>query len=222
MTRTGRGSILRWLMLLLALVLTAGVVAGAVLMSGQAELTQQQQQIEHIEADIDADKADAAAHERDELRRSLGVDTERLARDRRMMEQLVGVAFTWDSGQTYSLAREQLVTEFAIADDSTFLTEFMPPSRFNVDADGRQYHALDATGLSSRVAGPIVMDVVGVRATEYHYVVMVTVEMSIVDVDFGSQPPVTRTALLEVVTDAGQRVLSLKGVPGSGVTKTSR
>lgn len=156
---------------------------------------------------------------------SLGASRSRMDTDASLIESLLDTAFTWDSGLAYEAAREQLKDRFDLAEDDVFLQEFMPPSRFNEDGDGRRFYYIDAVGLNSAPQDDPDIEAVQVRANDYTYVVLVDIEVTsdAVTRNDASSESVTayRQMLLFVTVDAARTVSGLHGVSASGETRHS-
>ncbi|MEW1548336.1 hypothetical protein [Streptomyces tsukubensis] len=200
-------------------------VAGVTWSSQHATLARQEAQINDIEghlADIQKKNAEQAHAD---VMEALGVSRNRLSTDGERIMSLLSMAFTWDSGQSYEAARASLKNRFGLTENEAFLKSFMPPSRFNEDAQGRRYYYIDTVGLNSALGSDPGIEVVDVKAGVYTYAVLADVEVTS---DAASQNKASRTsvtahrrALLYVTIDAQGKVSGLSGTPASGETRYS-
>lgn len=214
------------LVLVVAAVLVA-VTAGTALIWGsqRGALGAQEQRISGLEERIqDAERARSEQIDQNMLE-SLGISQSRAAGDATIIDRLVTTAFTWDSGLAYESAREDLKERYALSEDEPFLTQFMPPSRFNEDDSGKRYYYIDTQGMNSSVSGEPDVEVVKVRADEYTYAVLVDVSVTSDAVTQNNANPARvtaqRTMLLFLTVDAEGNVSGLSGVPASGSTRHS-
>lgn len=212
--------------LLVAAVLVIALIAMAFSwLSGQSRLQDQQEQIVTLTEDLEGKKAAHSEQIDADLISALGVSRDRLERDEHLISGFVDTAFTWESGATYEEARQKLITSFDLSEDSTFLTEFMPPSRFNEDEDGTRYYYIDVNSLKSSVNDDLEAEVVEVSTTDYTYAVQVTVQVTSGAIDRGDNSPASvsteRRMLLLVTVDADGDLFDLSGVPASGSTRHS-
>ncbi|MFC9756688.1 hypothetical protein [Streptomyces sp. NPDC056921] len=156
---------------------------------------------------------------------ALGASRNRLGTDGEIIKALLGMAFTWDSGQRYEEARERLKSRFGLTENQVFLKSFMPPSRFSEDTQGRRFYYIDAVGLNSALGEDPNIEVVDVKAGDYTYAVMANVDATSDAVNQKSASKARTTAhrqvLLFVTVGAQGKVSNLSGVPASGETRHS-
>ncbi|MGW2984299.1 hypothetical protein [Streptomyces goshikiensis] len=200
-------------------------VAGVTWSSQRAALAKQEAQINYVEGHLaDIQKKNAAQVDADVME-AMGVSRNRLSTDGERIMSLLSMAFTWDSGQSYEAARESLKSRFGLTENETFLKSFMPPSRFNEDAQGRRYYYIDTVGLNSALGADPGIEVVDVKAGVYTYAVLADVEVTsdAASQNKASKASVTahRRALLFVTVDAQGKVSNLSGTPASGETRHS-
>ncbi|WP_108491704.1 hypothetical protein [Promicromonospora sp. AC04] len=201
------------------------VVAGVTWSSQRADLAGQEAQVEELVGRL----ADLRQQHEERLQAdvlaSLGISRSRVDVDTAVIESLLGVAFTWDSGPAYETARDRLKDRYGLSEDDEFLQEFMSPPRFNEDVDGQRYYYVDAAGLNSALGEDPDIEVAQVRASDYSYVVLVDVEITsdVVTQNDSSSESVTahRPVLLFVTVDATQTVSDLRGVPAGAATLRS-
>jgi hypothetical protein len=218
-----------WVLLLGILVAAGVVAAGTSAVTRSTALAAQKSQIRSLEDSYSHEtqrKADIS--EKNGLE-GLGLSASRIKADSATIDQLLTMAFTWDSGLAYETARESLQDRFDLSDKSAFLQTFMPPSRFNRDANGKRYYYIDAVGLNSALGRNIDTEVVAVTGTRYRYAVMADVVVSAdgpaqTDSQGTALPPstATRRILLYITLDARGTISDLVGVPPSGPARTSR
>lgn len=214
-----------WVLLLLALFVTGAIGFGTAYSANQHAQDAQSARIVQLEAEIArAEHRDAASSD-DAVRRALGVDPARVASDSAEIQDLLRIATTWDSGEKYEAARESLKRKYKLTETDDFLTNFMPPSRFNVDSRGTRYYYIDTLGLKSQLDSDVQVEVKSVRGTTYRYAVIagVLASSSVTDAK-GTQGLVStasRKTLVYVTTDGEGGVSELTAIPASGATRTS-
>lgn len=223
-----RGSFIRrnlWLLLTAAALVIAMISAGLLWSGRTSTIAGQEDRIESLQSQIsliekeDADQVDANILE------ALGVSQGRLTKDARIIDSVLETAFSWDSGLAFEAARTELKDRYGLTEDDAFLTDFMPPSRFNEDADGNRYYYIDTTGVNSSVGDDPEIEVVSVMADEYRYAVIADVRITADAVEQGgsTEAPSTHQAMLLYVTIAADGTISdLTGAPASGATRLSR
>ncbi|MFD2794662.1 hypothetical protein ACFS27_13980 [Promicromonospora vindobonensis] len=214
-----------WTSVIAAALVVVSIVAGLTWNAQHVDLARQEARIDELAgrlADVEQEN-----DERVEVNvlESLGVSRSRMDTDAAVIESLLDVAFTWDSGVAYDEARERLKDRFGLTEDDVFLQEFMPPSRFNEVRDGQRYYYIDAVGLNSAIGDDPDIEVVEVRASDYAYAVLVDIAITsdAVSRNDANSASVTahRPMLLFVTVDADGAVSELSGVPASGSTRHS-
>ncbi|MBD0673909.1 hypothetical protein [Streptomyces sp. CBMA156] len=224
---TRRGSLRRNLAALATTVTLAVVatVAGVTWSSQRAALVEQEVQIKDVEGHLAGIQKKNAEQVNADVMEALGVSRNRLSTDGERIMSLLSMTFTWDSGQGYEAARESLKSRFGLTENEMFLTSFMPPSRFNEDAQGRRYYYIDTVGLNSALGADPGIEIVDVKAGVYTYAVLADVEVTsdAASQNKSSKANVTahRRALLFVTIDAQGKVSNLSGTPASGETRHS-
>ncbi|WP_026820068.1 hypothetical protein [Arthrobacter castelli] len=215
-------------LVLVVLLLAAGLLAFSERASQVQALAAQQQKIDQLSSELKHQQQRNAEAAEQNAFKALGITASRLDEDAEVINSLLSMAFTWDSGLEYAQARQSLIERFNLNADGEFLSDFMPPAKFNQDAEGKRYYYIDAAGLNSAVGEDVDIELVKVRATEYRYAVLADIEVSSdapVKVDAqGEKQPVptaTRRLLLYVTVNGGGEVSDLSGVPASGTTRTS-
>jgi hypothetical protein len=212
-----------WVLVIVAVLATMVTMAGMTWAGQRGTISGQEAQISGIERQL------AGIRQRNDERidrdvlEALAVSRGRLDTDRARIQSLLKVAFTWDSGLAYAAAREKLKERFGFTEGGPFLRNFMPPSRFNEDTDGKRYYYIDTAGLNSALGGDPDIEVVDVRAGKYSYAVLVDVEVTFDAVSRTGPGSVTadRRMLLFVTVDAEGRLSALSGVPSSGSSRHS-
>ncbi|NUQ96243.1 MAG: hypothetical protein HOY79_06640 [Streptomyces sp.] len=224
---TRRGFFRRNLSVLVtAAVLAVVATAAGVTWSGQhAAQAEQQAQISDVEGQLAGVRKKNAEQVNADVTAALGVSQNRLSTDGERIKSLLSMAFTWDSGQGYEAARENLKSRFGLTENEAFLKSFMPSSRFNEDSQGRRYYYIDTVGLNSALGEDQGIEVVDVKTGVYTYAVLADVEVTsdAVTQNKASRASVTahRRALLFVTVDAQGKLSNLSGVPASGETRYS-
>lgn len=214
----------RWVLVLAAVLAVVAIVVILTWHGQHRELADQQKQISGLSTQLSTLEQKKAEQVDEEVLKTMGVSRDRLTRDGETIDQFLDLAFTWDSGSTYQTARDALIDRYDLAEDSEFLTSFMPPSRFNEDSSGKRYYYIDTAGLNSTVGTDADIEVVDVKADEYTYAVRVDVTVSADGVDQtkkAGEVTADRRMLLFVTIDEQGDLSDLSGVPPSGTTRLS-
>lgn len=156
------------------LVLTS-VVSG-ITMSGQNSALDAQR----VELASINDKTEAARSATSDLEASVslkgpGVSADRVGTDTKIISDLLDRALDWDSDESYRDARDSTMLTYGLAEDSAFMTSFLPEAPVSVDGEGNKYPYIDAAGLNSQVGG-IKVRLLSVAAVKYSYMVLADVQ----------------------------------------------
>ncbi|MDO5865101.1 MULTISPECIES: hypothetical protein [Paenarthrobacter] len=209
-----------------ALLATAVTVTGLTWGSQRNALDGQQQTITGLQGHLASIEAAKSEQVEQDVMQSLGVSQGRIHDDTQVVDRLVKTAFTWDSGQAYEAVRRNLKERYDLSEDGQFLTQFMPPARFNEDASGKRYYYIDTQGLNSSVNADMDLEVVKVTADQYTYAVQVEVAVTSDAVSQNKVAPDRvksyRTVLVFLTVDAQGKVSGLSAIPSGGSTRHSR
>ncbi|MEU7315492.1 hypothetical protein [Streptomyces sp. NPDC007083] len=188
-------------------------------------LERQQIRIDALEGRLKKAQLKNSERVDEDVLKAIGASRNRLDKDASIIAGLVDSAFTWDSGEAYAQARTRLKERYELTEKSEFLTRFMPPSRYNEDADGKRYYYIDTQGMNSAVGDEPEVEIVKVAAGDYSYAVLVDVEVTSDAVKRNNankgRYAADRTVLLFLTVDAKGEVSDLSGVPTSGSTRHS-
>lgn len=119
----------------------------------------------------------------DAIAEAIGLDKSRVIKDTKVIENLLELSTTWSSGSEYSKARNSIIENYDIPEDSNFLTVIMPQLDTVYDSDGNKTNIIDMKGINMTYKGsdPLVLSMDG---TVYYY--GTTVEVSVDDSYGGS------------------------------------
>lgn len=191
-------------------------------------LTEQEQHIATMSASLTEQAQRTKAQTVSNAYEALGASGSRITADRQTIAQMLSIALSWDSGDSYEQVRETLTKRYKLAEDSAFLTKFMPPATFNQTSDGARYYYLDGVGLNSNLSSDGVQtEFLSANGVEYRYAVIADVVMSSdtpveqTGEERQANPSVTRSTLLYVSTNAEGKILDIEGIPATGVTRHS-
>ena len=106
--------------------------------------------------------------------RDSGADAGRVAEDTKTIGDLLGRALTWENNEEYTEARKSTMRVYSLADDSAFMTSFLPAAPVNRDSQGNEYSYIDSAGLNSSV-GDFRVKVLSVDGVDYRYMALVDV-----------------------------------------------
>lgn len=214
-----------WLVALAGALAVLAVVTGTSWIGHGTELDAQRTRIQGLKRELGQAQTKNSERVEQDVLSALGVSRSRLNRDAPILTDLVKTTFTWDSGESYEQARTGIKDRFGLTEKDPFLTDFMPPSRYSTDADGKRYYYIDAEGMNSSLKGDPSIEVVKVVAGDYQYAVIVTVDATSDAVERNNsnkgQYSASRQALLFVTVDDKGGISGAAGVPASGSTRHS-
>lgn len=219
---------LRWVIVLAGAVAVAGVVVGATQAAQAGETRAQRAEISSMEAQLNMAQSTQSETIESAVQEGLGVSPGRVSADTAVITEFATLSFEWDSGESYEEAREHLKSEFGLTETDDYLVTFLPPSRYNQDAEGKRYYYLDAVGLNTTLGGDVEVAVVSVDGTKYRYAVfvdtVVTADGPVATDERGEprpQPEATRRVMLMMTVDADGTISEISGIPPSGSTRAS-
>lgn len=136
----------------------------------------------------------------------IGAGPERIQTDREVISKLLNTSLTWESNAEYVAARESMMRSYELSPDSQFMRTFLPRPPISKDSDGNEYPYIDAAELNSWV-GSFQPNLVSVKGTEYHYVVLARVNSS----SASGQGTATRVATISLTLDGEEKITELAG-----------
>lgn len=191
----------------------------------RSRLEEQQLRIQELEQELRTQTAVSDGRVDDDVTASLGIDRSRLAPDAEILAALMEQALTWDSGESYEQARTELITDYDLTEGEPFLTDFMPPSRFNEDSNGNRFYYLDTIGANSALHGEVEVELVSAMADKYRYLAWCDIAVTSDAVDAGDSDAALvselRRMMLMATIDAEGTVLDLEGVSAGDSTLTT-
>lgn len=208
-----------WVLLVGILLVTA--LTSSVVQLGSMRAIINDQDERAARATVGLDRVEQERRERSEAdaAEALGVSGDRVARDMRIIRALCGTAFTWDTGLTYEAAREEVKERYGLTEDDMFMTSVMAPSRYNEDSKGHRVWYVDTVGINSAL-DDVDVDVAGVMADRYDYVVVAHVDATSDAVDQRDSPTsditASRDVLLTLSIDGDGHVSNVNGWTASG------
>jgi hypothetical protein len=163
-----------------ALLVITSVVSGVTISGQNAVLDAQQSKIDSLTTKIDAARSAAGNLEASVSMKDSGANPERIAADTKAIGDLVERALTWESDATYREARESTMRVYGLAEDSAFMSSFLPKAPVNLDSQGNEYPYIDAAGLNSQVAD-FKVRLLSVDGVDYSYMALVDVQAKSTD-----------------------------------------
>lgn len=97
-----------------------------------------------------------------------GIEAKRKQDDDAKVTELMRTAMTWDSYDSYMDARSAVMQNFAIAEDSDFMTKTLPKVENRTDPSGRKINMIDTKGWNISF-GELTSRVTSIRTTDYNY-----------------------------------------------------
>lgn len=170
--------------------LVMGLVLGITIVGSDSEIEQKQAQMSQLETEL-SEAEDARVAQAEEVSDSLlGVDSDRMVADDEVIEGFLDAALTWTSHEEYMAARSTVQRKYGLAEDSSFMTAFLPDGSLisKKDRTGKQYNLIDELGLTSQV-GSYHTSVLKVEGTLYRYFIEVNVQGKSADGEGASTLP---------------------------------
>lgn len=199
-----------------ALLLVAGGSFAATRGEQEASLVDQERRIEELlvrKAELEETQGE---REREVVGQVMGADRARLDADEELIGRLLDTALTWESHAEYVDARSSMVSVYGLAEDSAFMTVFLPEPTVNVDAEGTEYALIDLLGLDSRVED-FRAELLSVRGTEYSYFLLVDVRSTSDDGQAGARS----TSAVLLTTDGEGGVSGVEGYASTSRVRSS-
>lgn len=134
-----------------------------------------------------------------------GIDASILARDNQSVTEVLEVAMNWDSSESYEAARVELVEDYNMDENGSFLTNFMPPAVCNTDGAGQSVCQIDTKKLNSSFES-VNTQVVSLGTDGYRYLGTASVSST----GYDSTLSVSRDLVLSYWVDAAGQVHDLQ------------
>ncbi len=167
-----------WLPVILAgaFMLIAGIFVWISTSNAQNIISAQQREIVSLQNQIDAEQASIKADHDRIVKTTTGIDLARKDTDSSKIYKLVETAFNWDSFDSYKAAREQLMKDYQLSNDSGFMKVFMPELSSAKDSKGNEVNLIDDGGYNISLVSmtPYVMSID--QSGNYTYFCIVTIE----------------------------------------------
>lgn len=187
-------------------VLTVSVIVGGAVSAGHGqEEVAQQAELDGVVSQLE--RAQSAMREvaNEGSVSGIGAEQARVSADTKTIGKLLERALTWDSNATYVEARESTMRTYGLAEDSPFMTAFLPPAPSNRDEQGNEYPYIDAAGLNSQV-GDFKVKLLGLDGVDYSYMALVDVQAKSSD-GLGTSVTVA-TVFVTIDGDAAPKAIS--------------
>lgn len=155
-----------------AILVVTGVVSGVTVAAQTQTLEAQQSTLQGLTAKVEAARTATSDMESAISLEDSGAQAARVANDTSAIGDLMRRALTWDSDESYREARASTMRVYSLADDSSFMTSFLPEAPVTKDSQGNEYSYIDAADLNSRV-GDVTVKLLSVDAVNYEYMALV-------------------------------------------------
>lgn len=139
------------------------------------ETAAQEAEIAELDTRLQTVLAEEEAEQQAAVDNALGTSDERVQADTVLIREFVRGAVTWDSGESYTQARDSVLRRYGLDEGSQFLQVYFPEPIYNTDTSGNRYYVVDTKKLNSSLDS-VKVQPLGVSGTEYRY--MVTAEIS--------------------------------------------
>lgn len=158
-----------------AILAVTSVVSGVTVYGQNEAMSAQQARLDDLTTQVQAAHSGTGALEKEVSLQASGANAERVAKDSVAIGELLNRALTWESNDEYTEARKSTMRVYDLAEDSVFMTSFLPAAPVNRDSQGNEYPYIDAAGLNSSV-GDFQVKVLSVDAVSYRYMALVDVQ----------------------------------------------
>lgn len=139
-------------------------------------LTEQQSQINVLTNKVSVMEVEQSSKNEEVFSNVTGLNRERTKRDDEIITDFLNTVFTWNSYEEYQKARETVMDEYKIKEDSDFINIFMPKVT-NKITGGKEYNRIDEEGLNMSYSG-FKSYVSSVSSDIYTYIAEVSVASS--------------------------------------------
>ena len=149
--------------------------------------------------------------------RITGSDAPRVTQDTQDLVALLDQMLTWDSHQSYVDARQSVLEDYDMDEQS--LDALFPEAPVTTDSAGNEYYYIDAAGLNGRL-GEYSVELLEVSGTDYSYVMFADMvsEQTLGNVTGSGTVPII---VFATVASDGE-LHDIRGYAGSEVTRSSR
>lgn len=137
------------------------------------QLESQATQITTLENEIAAKTAAISAGNSAVVQSVSGIDLERVAHDDGVAEAFIRKVTTWDSWESYTAMRSEIMETYDIGASSNFAQVFLPDYPSKTDPAGNAYNDIDLQKLSCAYESMKSMPC-AIRAAQYDYFTIVT------------------------------------------------
>lgn len=182
----------------------------------QAAVSDNEQRIEQLTQERNDAQQTLDAAQEELYEQITGSEAPRLAQDTRDLATMVETMVTWDDHESYVDARETVIEDYGITNES--FTTLFPEAPVTVDGEGNEYYYIDSADLNGQL-GDYSVELLQVNGSDYSYVVfadMVT-ESVVGTVTSTSEVPII---LFATVTRDGD-MLDVRGYAGSDIVRSS-
>lgn len=165
--------------ILLCVAFAVAMLINYAVVTGQRDdvLTEQQNQIYELSNQIAVAQSAYANMQTNVVMTTTGLDLHRTSTDDEIVMSFLDLICSWDSYDEYMTARETIMRRYNIAEDSYFMSVFMPEVVSGTSPDGTQYNYIDTLGLNMQFE-EMKSYVTMIVADEYSYFTFVTVSSS--------------------------------------------
>lgn len=139
--------------------------------SRDANLDEQTAQINELSNQIDVLKTDLQSQQDKILQHSSGISSERKSRDINIINSFMSELFTWNTMDEYEKARQKVIKEYNLSEDSDFVKVFLAPV-----TDERIADLFDKNGYNATYENADVY-VTQISTNKYSYISIVSVSM---------------------------------------------
>lgn len=201
-----------------ALVLICAVMAVVAIIGSAISIEQANSRIESSKGVLEQEKTEVTTTQEESreaqvevVKDTSGVDLERKLVDDETASTLMGLATTWSSGEQYNKNRATIIDRYGIAENSAFLSTFMPDQRCRETTDGTELCLIDTDDLELRFVR-MESSIIDVKGGTYTYFAIATVSAPSTD---GSSSVNTENPII-YTTDVDGKITTITPYAVSG------
>lgn len=108
----------------------------------QQEVEEQRQELNNLQNSLKTKSAETKVVKNTVIKSTTGYNAERAATDDEEFRKFMNVVCTWNSYESYNKARNIIISDYGIDENSSFMTQFMPKVG-NIVENGKNYNLID-------------------------------------------------------------------------------
>ena len=178
--------------------------------SNSSYLIKQSTKIEELQNQINVKKRTQEEKTAKEFESAVGLNAERVKKDKEFAGKFMEKVMTWDSWEGYENLRKEIMKEYKLDENSNFMKVFMPKVANNKDKEGNNYNQIDTNGLNLKFKSMELYNI-GISGGKYSYIAFVEWQTKNKDMDtYGND-----TSLFAFTIDSDGNLTDLNAYTGA-------